>query len=85
MIDPQRITAHFGEDLGGVSLPGSITAMEGRGGFLRVALTPPADGPQPSTGSECELEMHDGGRFRFVVTELLPESAEYRMKLLGKG
>ena len=85
MSDPQSITAHFGEDLGGASLSGSITAMEGRGGFLRVALTPPAAGPQPTSGSECELEMHDGARFRFVVTELLPESAEFRMKLLGKS
>jgi hypothetical protein len=85
MTDPQRVTAHFGEDLGGVSWPGSITAMEGRGGVLRVALTPPPEGPQPGTGSECVLEMHDGARFRFVVTEQLPESAEYRMKLLGRG
>lgn len=79
------VTAHLGE----AAYPGQIAALEGGGGFMRVALE---GGSALAAGDECELEMHDGARFRVTVIEALggedgatPGQQEYRMKLLGRG
>lgn len=55
---------------------------------MRVALDLGAASQDPTAGMEAELEMHDGGRFRVTVVELLDvqeRRGEYRMKLLGRG
>ncbi len=52
--------------------------------MLRVTLTELATGL--GAGSECLLEMHDGARFRVIVTEALgAEGTEFRMKLVGRA
>lgn len=53
---------------------------------MRVALDPAPEGQMPGEGDEGVLEMHDGARFRVMVTERLEGSAnEFRVKLLGRG
>ncbi|WP_157448859.1 hypothetical protein [Deinococcus peraridilitoris] len=85
MTDPNSITAHFDE----VSIPATITALEGGGGYMRVTLNWQNTAFSPAPGMESELEMHDGGRFRVTLLEQITDtgktSAEFRMKLLGRG
>ncbi|WP_102126937.1 hypothetical protein [Deinococcus planocerae] len=80
--DFNTVVAHFGAD----PVPGRIEALEGGRGMMRVSLDLNGEAPPLSEGSECVLEMHDGARFRFTVTERLPGGGnELRMKLLGKA
>lgn len=84
MTDPNRITAHFPF----ASLSGRIEALEGGGGFMRVSLELQDARQELTAGTEAELEMHDGARFRVTVVEPLgaeERRGEYRMKLLGRG
>ncbi len=86
MIDPNSVTAHFGQ----ASFPGRLTRLEGGGGYMRVRLDWKTAPFEPVSGAEGELEMHDGGRFRVRIVEPLslePEggSGEVRMKLTGRG
>lgn len=84
VTDPNRITAHFPF----ASLSGRIEALEGGGGFMRVSLELQDARQELTAGTEAELEMHDGARFRVTVVEPLgaeERRGEYRMKLLGRG
>ncbi|BDP40483.1 hypothetical protein DAETH_04520 [Deinococcus aetherius] len=78
--DFNTVVAHFGS----AAVPGHIKALEGGRGMMRVSLDEAT--PELGEGTECVLEMHDGARFRFTVTERLGgEGNELRMKLLGKA
>ncbi|ADV66084.1 hypothetical protein [Deinococcus maricopensis] len=83
MTNPQAFTAHFGD----TAVPGEIQALEGRGGYMRVHLR--AGSVPTAEGTPCELEMHDGARFRMVITEDLgdagPGARNVRLKLVGRG
>ncbi len=80
MTDPNRFEAEFGE----LRPTGRIAALEGNRGQMRLQFDP--DGAPVEVGQEGVLQMHDGARFRVMVTEALSgEPAEYRVRLTGKG
>ena len=86
MTNPQQFTAHFGQ----TTVPGVIQALEGGRGFMRVHLNTNGTQVPLDEGTPCELEMHDGARFRMIITEHLgpageQDGQEVRMKLVGRG
>lgn len=85
MTDPNDVTMHFGSQ----SVPARITALEGNRGYLRVRFDWSNLDFTPGEGTESVIEMHDGGRFAFVIVEPTSEpegnSGEFRMKLVGRA
>lgn len=81
MTNPNDVTVHFDD----ASVPARITKLEGGGGFIRIRL--PEDRANVAPGTEADVEMHDGGRFRMALVERFEggEPGEVRMKLLRRA
>lgn len=74
------LVAHFGA----TTLAGQVEALEGGRGLMRISLDRPDGSPAINAGDEGVLELHDGARFRVVVTEQLGSAGEWRVRLLRR-
>ncbi|CAM3900615.1 hypothetical protein [Deinococcus frigens] len=74
------LVAHFGD----TAISGQVEALEGGRGLMRVSLNILDRHLAVDEGSECVLELHDGARFRVVMTERLSGAGEWRVRLLAE-
>ncbi len=74
------LVAHFGA----TAVSGQVEGLEGGRGLMRVSLNVIGGHLAVEEGSECVLELHDGARFRVVMTERLSDAGEWRVRLLKR-